>query len=334
MRPLSARSHFGSVQSPQVRLHRRPAGPQSVPSSQFSTTGRSCSTTGNLASNQVERASTANPAQQGAISSLVDTNADIISQDAEAHPDDHSQLAQASAHATATRCSVSAASAWERESCGYATTPYVHTTEQVQEVSLQGSMHGTVYAHITEQLEDFGENVPGNSSTRPPRSGGNQTVSEVSNSSNNAVASSNGISSRATQVRHNRSQGLVEGLVTRTGTLDAEHNPSSQNISATQGVLVAPVLLTAGASTSGRMFERLQESQGRSALARLHDVSAIVNRIPAGDDITCCICLEVMKPSTQKIVALFCGHRYHAICVNTWLQTRKICQCPLCQTTF
>jgi hypothetical protein len=77
-----------------------------------------------------------------------------------------------------------------------------------------------------------------------------------------------------------------------------------------------------------------QESQGRSALVRLRQVSRHVTALGAARDDTCCICLDAMRPRRHRVLLLTCGHAYHEPCITEWLAGKALCQCPMCKRSY
>ena len=68
----------------------------------------------------------------------------------------------------------------------------------------------------------------------------------------------------------------------------------------------------------------LQECTAAHWLAQFGEGTALTATL----DEPCCICLDEMRRS-EAVLALRCGHLFHAHCVRAWLGRRQ--WCPLCK---
>lgn len=52
----------------------------------------------------------------------------------------------------------------------------------------------------------------------------------------------------------------------------------------------------------------------------------------------CCICLEPLRPGSETVTTLQCGHAYHSDCVSGWEQklqgTHHRARCAICQLEY
>ena len=67
----------------------------------------------------------------------------------------------------------------------------------------------------------------------------------------------------------------------------------------------------------------------------IHLIPAVIpiqSPIQDGLQDECCICLERAAESTLPWSMLVCGHKFHTVCVSTWLANHKTC--PICRTSY